>query len=212
MLRMLRMSVNGTFQVLVGSMSWIGLVRIMAGFGSVAMAGYTIAIRLVIFALLPAWGLGNAAATMVGQSLGAGNPERAERSVWTAARFNFFFLGSMGLLFELFAPLIVSAFTADHAVADVAVFGLRTVGAGFPLFAYGMVLTQAFNGAGDTWTPTKINLGVFWLFEIPLAWLMAERLGVGSRGVFIAVLAAYAVLAAVSAVLFRRGGWKKKQV
>ncbi|HVT40544.1 MAG TPA: MATE family efflux transporter, partial [Gemmatimonadaceae bacterium] len=212
MLRMLRMSVNGTFQVLVGSMSWIGLVRIMAGFGSVAMAGYTIAIRLVLFALLPAWGLGNAAATMVGQSLGAGNPERAEKSVWTAARYNFVFLGSMGLLFELFARVIVGAFTSDRAVADVAVFGLRTVGAGFPLFAYGMVLTQAFNGAGDTWTPTKINLGVFWLFEIPIAWVMSMQFGAGSRGVFIAVLAAYVLLAAVSAVLFRRGGWKKKKV
>lgn len=212
MARMVRMSANGTFQVLVGSMSWVGLVRIMAGFGSVAMAGYTIAIRIILFALLPAWGLGNAAATMVGQSLGAKNPDRAERSVWTAAKLNVAFLGAMGLLFLVFAPAIVSAFTKDAGVADAATFGLRTVAAGFPLFAFGMVLTQAFNGAGDTWTPTKINLGVFWLFEIPFAWLLAERTSVGYRAVFIAVLAAYVVLACVSSVLFKRGGWKLKHV
>jgi putative MATE family efflux protein len=212
MARMVRMSGNGTFQVLVGSMSWIGLVRIMAGFGSVAMAGYTIAIRIILFALLPAWGLGNAAATMVGQSLGAKNPARAEESVWTAARYNMMFLGSMGVLFIVFARTIISAFTTDPGVADVAVFGLRAVAAGFPFFAYGGVVTQAFNGAGDTWTPTKINLAVFWLFEIPLAWVLAARPGVGYRGVFIAVAVAYTVLAFVSAGLFRRGKWKLKHV
>jgi putative MATE family efflux protein len=212
MARMVRMSGSGTFQVLVGSMSWIGLVRIMAGFGSVAMAGYTIAIRIVLFALLPAWGLGNAAATMVGQSLGAKNAARAEQAVWTAARLNVVFLGAMGTLFFVFGRTIVSAFTQDAGVADVAAFGLRTVAAGFPLFAFGMVLTQAFNGAGDTWTPTKINLGVFWLFEIPFAWVLATSGGFGYRGVFIAVLAAYTLLAAVSGVLFRRGHWKLKHV
>jgi putative MATE family efflux protein len=210
--RMVRMSGSGTFQVLVGSMSWIGLVRIMAGFGSVAMAGYTIAIRIILFALLPAWGLGNAAATMVGQSLGAKNPARAEQSVWTAARLNVAFLGGMGVLFILFARVIVSAFTKDAGVADVAAYGLRAVAAGFPFFAFGMVLTQAFNGAGDTWTPTKINLGVFWAFEIPFAWAVASRTALGYRGVFIGVLAAYTVLAGVSAWLFKRGNWKLKHL
>ncbi len=212
MTQMVRMSGSGTFQVLVGSMSWIGLVRIMASFGSVAMAGYTIAIRIIVFALMPAWGLGNAAATMVGQALGAKNPDRAERAVWAAARYNVAFLGGMGILFIAFAPAIVSAFTKDAGVAAVASYGLRVVAAGFPLFAFGGVLTQAFNGAGDTWTPTKINLGVFWIFEIPFAWIMAERAGFGYRGVFLAVLAAYSVLAGVSAVLFRRGGWKHSAV
>jgi putative MATE family efflux protein len=212
MARMVRMSGNGTFQVLVGSMSWIGLVRIMAGFGSVSMAGYTIAIRIILFALLPAWGLGNAAATMVGQSLGAKNTARAEESVWTAARLNVAFLGGMGVLFMVCARVIVSAFTKDAGVADVATFGLRAVAAGFPLFAFGMVLTQAFNGAGDTWTPTKINLGVFWAFEIPLAWTIATRTSLGYRSVFIAVLAAYTLLAGVSTILFRRGSWKLKHV
>jgi len=212
MARMVRMSGNGTFQVLVGSMSWIGLVRIMSGFGSVSMAGYTIAIRIILFALLPAWGLGNAAATMVGQALGAKNTARAEESVWTAARLNVAFLGGMGVLFIVFARVIVSAFTKDAGVADVATYGLRTVAAGFPLFAFGMVLTQAFNGSGDTWTPTKINLGVFWVFEIPFAWTVATRTSLGYRGVFIAVLAAYTLLAGVSTVLFRRGSWKLKHV
>jgi len=212
MARMVRLSWNGTFQVLVSSLSWIGLVRIMAGFGSVPMAGYTIAIRIILFALLPAYGLGNAAATMVGQSLGAKNPARAEESVWTAARYNMMFLGAMAVLFLVFARTIVSAFTTDAGVADVATFGLRMVAAGFPFFAFGGVVTQAFNGAGDTWTPTKINLGVFWVFEIPLAWVLASRTGAGYRGVFIAVSVAYTVLAFVSAGLFRRGKWKLKHV
>ncbi len=212
MARMIRMSGNGTIQVLVGSMSWIGLVRIMAGFGSVPMAGYTIAIRIVLFALLPAWGLGNAAATMVGQSLGAKNPARAEQSVWTAARINAAFLGAIGALFLIFAPVIVSAFTNDAGVAAAAAYGLRTIAAGFPFFAIGMVLTQAFNGAGDTWTPTKVNFCVFWIFEVPLAWVLAMRTQLGFRGVFLAVLAAYAVLAVVSTVMFRRGKWKLKHI
>ncbi len=212
MTRMVKLSGNGTFQVLVGSMSWIGLVRIMSSFGSVAMAGYTIAIRLVLFALLPAWGLGNAAATMVGQSLGAKNPERAERAVWTAVRYNVVFLGSMGVLFFILARPIVSGFSQDPGVIEGGTFGLRVISSGFPLFAMGMVLTQAFNGAGDTWTPTKINLGVFWVFEIPFAWLLATRFGFGSRAVFIAVLAAYILLAGVSTVLFKKGRWKLKHV
>ncbi len=212
MKRMLRLSANGTFQVLVGSLNWIGLVRLMSSFGSTAMAGYTIAIRLVIFALLPAWGLSNAAATLVGQSLGAGDAARAERSVWTAARYNLFFLGAMGLLFIVTAPTIVSAFTSDPGVADVATFGLRTIAAGFPFFAFGMVLTQSFNGAGDTVTPTWINIGVFWLFEIPLAAILAKSTDLELRGIFVAVLAAYSMLAVVSAIVFRQGRWKVKKV
>jgi putative MATE family efflux protein len=210
--RLLRLSVNGTFQMLVGSLNWIALVRLMATFGSVAMAGYTIAIRLVIFALLPAWGLANAAATLVGQALGAGNPDRAEESAWTAARYNLVFLGLTGLLLFAAAPSIVSAFTQDPKVADVAVYGIRAISAGFPFFAFGMVLTQAFNGAGDTSTPTMINIGVFWLFEVPFALLLAARTSLGLRAVFVSVLAAYSMLAVVSAVLFRRGRWKVRRV
>jgi putative MATE family efflux protein len=212
MLRLLRLSATGTFQVLIGSTSWIGLVRILAGFGAAALAGYTIAIRIIVFALLPAFGLSNAAATLVGQSLGARDPERAERAVWTAARYNLVFLGSMGLLFIVFARTIVGAFTADPAVMEQAVFGLRTVALGYPAYAFGMTLTQSFNGAGDTWTPTLINLGVFWVWEIPLAWVMATKMGIGEHAIFLAVLIAYTTLAIVSAVLFKRGKWKRKVV
>lgn len=212
MWRIASLSGSGTFQVALASMSWIGLVRVIAMFGSTAMAGYTIAIRVVLFALMPAFGIGAAAATMVGQSLGAKLPDRAEQAVWAAARYNAIFLGSTGLLFFLFAPTIVGWFTPDAAVAAVGVYGLRAIAVGFPLFALGMVLEQSFNGAGDTWTPTWINLFVFWLVQIPLAWVLATRLGFEERGVFIAVSIAYSLLALVSAVFFKRGKWKLQQV
>lgn len=212
MVRIARMSAMGTFQVFIGSTSWIGLVRILAGFGSVALAGYTIAIRIVIFALLPAFGLSNAAATMVGQALGAKDPDRANASVWTAARYNLAFLGTLGVLFVMLAPYIVRVFTPDPGIERVAVLALRTIALGFPFYAFGMVLTQSFNGAGDTWTPTVINLGVFWVMEIPLAWVLATRTGLGQLGVFGSITVAYAVLALASALLFRRGRWRTRHV
>ena len=176
------------------------------------MAGYTVAIRVIVFALLPSWGLSNAAATMVGQSLGAKKPERAEQSVWKAGLFNLYFLGGVGLLFVGFAPAIVAVFTRDVVVAGYAVAALRVVSLGFPFYAYGMVLSSAFNGAGDTRTPTVINVFCFWLFEIPLAYLLARPAGLGPMGAFIAIAVAFSVLALVSAVLFRRGSWKSKVV
>ena len=212
MRRLARMCAVGTFQITVGTTAWIGLIRILAGFGSVAVAGYTIAIRIVIFALLPAFGLSNAAATMVGQSLGARDPARAEQSVWTAAKYNLAFLGSLGVLFVAGAPWIIAIFTRDQAVVHVAVLALRIIGLGFPMYAFGMVLTQSFNGAGDTWTPTWINVAVFWVFEIPLAWYLAYRTGLEYRGPFVAVTVAYTAMAVVSALIFRRGGWKRKAV
>jgi putative MATE family efflux protein len=212
MLRLARLCATGTFQILVGTATWIGLIRILATFGSVAVAGYGIAIRIVIFAILPAFGLSNAAATMVGQSLGAGDPDRAERSVWTAARHNLAFLGTLGVLFVGLAPWIVSLFTAEPDVAHVATLGLRIIALGFPFYAYGMTLTQSFNGAGDTWTPTWINLGIFWAFEIPLAWMLAMHTELAWRGAFVAIMVAYTALAVVSAVIFRQGRWKVKRV
>lgn len=212
MWRIARLSGMGTFQVAIGSMSWMGLVRVVSSFGSTAMAGYTIAIRLVIFALMPAFGLGGAAATMVGQSLGARKPERAEQAVWTAAKYDVVFLSAIGLVFLTFTPSIVGIFTADKAVAAIAIDGLRVISLGFPLFAAGMVLEQAFNGAGDTWTPTWLNLLAFWIIQIPLAWVLAKPVGFEQRGVFISVTVAYSVLAVASAVLFRRGRWKSKYV
>ena len=210
--RMLRMSVNGTFQVLVGTLSWIALIRLMATFGSAAMAGYTIAVRVLMFAMLPAWGLSNAAATMVGQALGARKPERAEQAVWTAARYNVAFLGAMGLLFVIGAPLIVGTFTTDPAVADIATYGLRTMAIGFPFYAFGMTLMAAFNGAGDTATPTAINIAIFWFLEIPLAVMLAKMTGMGEHAVFVAVLVAYTVVACVAALVFRRGRWRERAV
>jgi Na+-driven multidrug efflux pump len=208
----LRLSGTGTFQILIGTASYIGLVRILSVFGSAALAGYTIGIRVIIFALLPALGISNAAATMVGQNLGAGRPDRAERAVWTAARYNMAFLGLVGLVFLVGAPLIARLFSTDPAVLPFAVGCLRTVSLGFLFYACGMVLTSAFNGAGDTWTPTIINLFVFWLFEIPLAWWLATRARLGAPGVFIALTVAYSMLALVSAVIFRRGSWKTKKI
>lgn len=212
MLSIAQLSGLGTFQVAIGSMSWMGLVRVVAGFGPEAMAGYTIAIRLVIFAMMPAFGLGGAAATMVGQSLGAKKPERAEAAVWAATKYDVAFLSSIGLIFLVFAQPLVSLFTKDAGVAEVAITGLRWMSLGFPFFAAGMVLEQSFNGAGDTWTPTWINLGVYWVLQIPLAWFLSYPLGLEQNGVFIAVTASYSVLAVVSGVLFKRGKWKLKHV
>jgi MATE family, multidrug efflux pump len=212
MLALVKLSGAGTFQVFVGTASWIGLVRILSTFGSYAVAGYTIGIRIILFALLPSWGLANAAATMVGQNLGAGRPERAEHAVKLAGRYNMVFLGLVGLVFLLGATPIVGWFTPDPHVAPVAASCLRIVSLGFVFYAWGMVLTNSFNGAGDTWTPTLINLGCFWLLEIPLAWVLAEHTGAGPRGVFWAITAAFSTVAVVSGVLFRRGKWKSKKV
>jgi putative MATE family efflux protein len=208
----LRLSGSGTIQILIGTASYVGLVRILSVFGSAALAGYTIGIRIIIFALLPAFGISNAAATMVGQNLGARKPERAEEAVWTAARYNMLFLGGVGLVFLLAAGPITSLFTNDPLVQPFAIACLRTVSLGFVFYAAGMVITQSFNGAGDTWTPTMINLVVFWLFEIPLAWWLSVHAGLGPSGVFIALTSAYSALAVVSAILFRRGAWKTKKV
>ena len=208
----LRLSGSGTFQILVGTASYIGLVRILSTFGSSALAGYTIGIRVIIFALLPAFGISNAAATMVGQNLGAKRPDRAEQAVWTACGYNMIFLGLVGVVFLIAAPQIAKLFTDDTSVQPFTVGCLRTVSLGFLFYACGMVLTSAFNGAGDTWTPTFINLGVFWLFEIPLAWWLSTRTTLGPWGVFWALTLAYSALAVVSAVLFRRGGWRTKKV
>jgi len=207
-----RLSGSGFLQILIDTSSWIGLVRVISTFGSDALAGYTIGIRTVVFAILPAWGLSNASATMVGQALGAGKPDRAEAAVWTAGLYNAVVLGSVGAVFVLFAPQIVAIYTADPKIVPHAIDCLRIVSAGFVFFAYGLVFTQSFNGAGDTWTPTCINLGCFWLLQIPLAWLLAIRLQMGPRGVYIAITVAFSTLAVVSALVFRKGRWKRRRV
>jgi putative MATE family efflux protein len=212
MLNMVRLSGSAVVQGLIPNLSWVGLVRILATFGSDALAGFAIAFRVVIFALLPAWGLANAAATLVGQNLGAGKPERAETSVWRACFYNMLFLGVVGFVFVVLPVPLVAAFTSDQAVAGNAVHALRIISSGFPFYAYAMVLTQSFNGAGDTMTPTIINLFCFWLWELPIAYALAHTWGYGPSGVFWSIAIAYSTMAVVSAALFRQGRWKLKTV
>jgi Na+-driven multidrug efflux pump len=180
--------------------------------GSAALAGYTIAIRIIVFSILPSWGLSNAAATLVGQNLGAKKPERAEKSVWLTGLSNMVFLIGVGLVFILFAERLVAIFTSDPNVVPYAVECLRIVSYGYLFYAYGMVVVQAFNGAGDTYTPTLINLGCYWLVQIPLAYLLAMPLQIGATGVFIAITVAESLLAVVGILVFRRGKWKEKQI
>ena len=182
------------------------------GADAVAVAGYTIAIRIIIFSILPAWGLSNAAATLVGQNLGAGQPDRAEKAVWRAARYNFVFLGAVGVVFTIFSPEIVGVFSPDAAVVAIGSRGLRIVSLGFVFYGMGMVVTQSFNGAGDTRTPTLINLFCYWLWEIPMAYALAVPAGLGPTGVFIAIAIAFSTMAVVGVVLFRRGTWKRVRV
>ena len=212
MLRLFRISANGIVQAAVATASWAGLVRILSTFGSSVLAGYTIGIRIIVFAILPSWGMSNAAATLVGQSLGARKPDRAERSVYIAGLYNMIFLGSVGAVFLLLAEPLIRLFTSDPAIVPIGAQCLRTISYGFLFYAWGMVVTQAFNGAGDTFTPTMINLFCFWLWEIPLAYVLSRRLGFGPRGVFWAITIAFCTLAVVSLLLFRRGKWKEKKV
>lgn len=209
---LLRLSIPGTIQVFIGTASWVGLIWILASFGTDVLAGYLIGIRLIVFALLPSWGLSNAAATMVGQGLGAKNPARAEQAVWRAGFYNMVFLGLVGLGFIAGAEPLVGLFRQPPDVAAVAVECLRTVSYGFLFYAFGMVLTQAFNGAGDTWTPTFLNLFCFWLWEVPLAYVLSRTLGWGPQGVFAAITIAFSTIAVASAIIFRRGRWKERRV
>jgi len=210
--RLLRLSLTGMLQFLVGTASWLGLVRIIALFGSAALAGYTIAVRIIVFAILPSWGMSNAAATLVGQNLGAGKPERAERSAWATGFYNMLLLAAIGALFVGFAEPLVRLFAAEAPVVAAGVKCLRLVSYGYPFYAYGMVLAQAFNGAGDTVTPTVINVFCYWLFEIPLAWVLAILWSLGPTGVFLAITIAESVLAVVAALVFRRGRWKAQKI
>ncbi len=212
LLSLLRTASSGIAQLLISTTSWVGLFKILAVFGSTALAGYTIAIRVVIFALMPAWGLANAGSTLVGQNLGAERPDRAEASVRIATRYNVLFLGLVGLVFVALAGPIVALFTTDPAVHAYGTRALWIVSLAFPLYAAGMCFEGAFNGSGDTWTPTKLNFFCFWLGQVPLAWVLAQPLGLGPTGVFIAVPLSFSLLTVWSGHLFRRGAWKLKKV
>jgi putative MATE family efflux protein len=212
LLRLLRVSLTGILQFAIAHTSWIGLVRIVSIFGSAALAGYTIAIRIVIFVLLPSWGLSNAAATLVGQNLGAKQPERAATSVWRTGFYNMLFLGGIGLVFMLFAEPVVRLFTHDPLVVPLAASCLRIISCGNIGYAYGMVMLQAFNGAGDTLTPTIVNLFGFWGLEIPLAYALALPAEMRSNGVYISIVIAEAAIAVAGILLFRQGRWKRQQI
>jgi putative MATE family efflux protein len=203
---------NGILQLVISTTSWVGLFKILSMFGSAALAGYTIAIRIVIFVLMPAWGLANAGATLVGQNLGAQQPDRAEAAIRIATRFNVILLGIVGAAFVIFAYPLVRLFTSDPETLTYGARALWIVSLAFPLYAAGMCMEAAFNGAGDTWTPTRLNFFCFWLGQVPLAWILADILGLGAMGVFIAVPISFSVLALWGWLLFKRGKWKLQRV
>jgi putative MATE family efflux protein len=210
--KLTRLSSTAVLQFLIGTASWSALVRVIAGFGSEAIAGYVVALRVVVFALLPSLGLSNAAATLVGQNLGAGKPDRSEKAVWTAAFFNAGIYFFVGVVLLIFSDMIVGFFTTEPGVLTHGRDALHIIAYGFVFYGFGMVMETSFNGAGDTWTPTWINLFIFWIFEIPLAYVLAYQFGMGPHGVFWAITVSFSILAVVSALLFRRGKWKTKVV
>jgi Na+-driven multidrug efflux pump len=212
MMSLLRVSVTGILQFAIANASWIVLVRIISIFGSAAVAGYTIAIRIVVFFILPSWGLSNAAATLVGQNLGAKRPDRAAQAVWQTGFYNMLFLGVIGIFFFTFATPVVKLFVSDPAVVPIAAIALRTFSCGNIGYAYGMVMLQAFNGAGDTLTPTIVNFFGFWVLELPLAWWLAVNLHWRAEGAFFAIVIAECSIAATGMVLFRRGRWARQQI
>jgi putative MATE family efflux protein len=210
MLRLLRVSLTGMLQFAIANASWIFLVRIVSVFGSASVAGYTVAIRIVVFFVLPSWGLSNAAATLVGQNLGARRPDRAAQAVWRTGFYNMLFLGTIGIFFVIFATPVVKLFVSDPAVIPIAAVALRTFACGNIGYAYGMVMLQAFNGAGDTLTPTIVNFFGFWVLELPLAWILAIYLHLHAEGAFLAIVIAECSMAVAGIILFRQGRWKKQ--
>jgi putative MATE family efflux protein len=205
---LIKVGAGGAGQFLISTASWVFMVRIIAIFGSAALAGYTIAFRIIIFSILPSWGLSNATATLVGQNLGANEPERSEITVWRAAHFNAIFLAVISVIFFLLAEPIVGFFDSSTIVKGYGVDALRIICCGYVFCSYGMIMSQAFNGAGDTRTPTLINVIVFWAVQLPLAYILAVNLDMGARGVFIAIAISLSLWAVVATALFRRGKWK----
>ncbi|NAY91161.1 MATE family efflux transporter [Muricauda sp. JGD-17] len=212
MMNLVKVSLGGIAQFLIGTSSWVFLMRIMSEFGSEVLAGYTIAIRVMMFTLMPSWGMSNAAATLVGQNLGAKQPERAEISVWKTGKYNAYFMAVVSLVYLIFAKKIIAAFNATPSVVENGALCLQIIALGYVFYAYGMVVTQAFNGAGDTRTPTKINFVSFWIFQLPFAYIGAMVLGWGAMGVFVAITLAEVLLAIMAIIWFKKGSWKQVQV
>ena len=212
MLNLIEVSLGGIAQFFIGTSSWVFLMRIMSEFGSDVLAGYTIAIRVMMFTFMPAWGMSNAAATLVGQNLGAKKPDRAERSAWITGKYNAWFMAILSLLYLFFAENIIRLFNEEPTVVENGALCLKIVAAGYIFYAYGMVISQAFNGAGDTRTPTKINFIAFWIFQLPFAYLSAITFELGPLGVFLAILFAEVLLSVIAMVWFKKGRWKKVQV
>ncbi|MBT8290108.1 MAG: MATE family efflux transporter [Muriicola sp.] len=212
MLNLISVSLGGIAQFLIGTSSWVFLMRLMAEFGSEALAGYTIAIRVMMFTFMPAWGMSNAAATLVGQNLGAKKPDRAEKSVWITGKYNAIFMFFISLVYLLFAKSIIGLFTDVPTVVENGALCLQVVATGYVFYAYGMVVTQAFNGAGDTRTPTKINFIAFWLIQLPFAYLVSLYLDWGEMGVFLAITLAEVLLSVMAVIWFRKGYWKQTVV
>lgn len=212
MLNLIKVSLGGIGQFLIGTSSWVFLMRIMSEFGSEVLAGYTIAIRVMMFTMMPAWGLSNAAATLVGQNLGANKPERAEESVWKTAKYSTYFMGIVSLIYFFFAHTFLGWFSDNENVIKNGALCLQVIAAGYIFYGYGMVVIQSFNGAGDTKTPTYINLVCFWLFQLPLAYITAVWLDFGPIGVFISITLAEILIAIIGIWLFKKGNWKTVQV
>lgn len=212
MFNLIKVSLGGIGQFLIGTSSWVFLMRIMSEFGSEVLAGYTIAIRVMVFTLMPAWGLSNAAATLVGQNLGAQRPDRAEESVWKTGKYSAYFMGFVSVVYLVFAPQIIMFFNATPDVVANGSLCLRIIAAGYIFYGYGMVMINAFNGAGDTKTPTYINFVCFWLFQLPFAYLIAISLNFGPVGVFTAITVTEVIIAIVAIILFKKGKWKTIQL
>lgn len=210
--RLFEVSLGGMGQYLIGTASWLFLVRIVSIFGAEALAGYTIAFRVIIFSILPSWGMANAAATLVGQNLGAENPDRAESSVWLCSKYNLYFLGIISVIYLIFAPQIVSLFNTESEVVEYGSLALRYICSGYIFFAYGMVIGQAFNGSGDTRTPTVINFVLYWFFQIPLAYVLGVFIAWGPEGVFAAIAISEILISIVYVLVFRKGRWKLTKI
>ena len=212
MLNLVKVSLGGIGQFLIGTSSWVFLMRIMSEFGSDVLAGYTIAIRVMLFTLMPSWGMSNAAATLVGQNLGAEKPDRAESSVWLTGKYNAYFMAFVSIIYLLFAKQIILLFNQEPEVVKYGALCLQVIAAGYVFYAYGMVVIQSFNGSGDTKTPTYINFVCFWLFQLPIAYVSAITLNLGPKGVFWSITIAEVLLAVIGIVWFRKGHWKTVKV